>query len=95
MRPTFERACRKAGVSPEFMIETTSRETVKEAVAAGMGIGVISEAELRPDSRFWPLHVRDADLMYTENVLCLAHRRNLRVVNAFLKTVDTVISEGG
>lgn len=89
-RRLFERACETAGIRPDYVIETTSRETVKEAVAAGLGIGVISEAELREDSRFWPLTVEDADLGYTECVVCLNRKRNLRMLKEFFSLVETL-----
>ena len=89
-RRVLEQACRDAGVKPDFVIETTSRETVKEAVAAGLGIGFISAAELRPDPRLWPMKIEDSELQYTEYVMCLKRRRKLRVVREFLRvTADT------
>ncbi len=75
---------------PDYVIETTSRETVKEAVAAGLGIGVISEAELRQDPRFWPLKVSDAELSYTEHVVCLERKKNLRLISEFFRLIETV-----
>ncbi len=89
-RRMFERATQLAGVRPDHVIETTSRETVKEAVAAGLGIGVISEAELREDPRFWPLRIKDADLKYSEYVVCLERKRNLRLLSEFFRLIETV-----
>ena len=87
-RRSFEQACVTAGVQPHFTLETTSRETVKEAVAAGLGIGVIAAPEMRPDPRLWPLHVDDADLACVEQVMCLQRRLNLRVLQEFLRLVE-------
>jgi aminoethylphosphonate catabolism LysR family transcriptional regulator len=89
-RRMFDQATKKAGVRPDYVIETTSRETVKEAVAAGLGIGVISEAELRLDPRFWPLRIKDADLKYTEFVVCLERKKNLRLLSEFYRLIETV-----
>jgi aminoethylphosphonate catabolism LysR family transcriptional regulator len=89
-RRMFDQATKRAGVRPDYVIETTSRETVKEAVAAGLGIGVISEAELRQDSRFWPLQVKDADMTYTEYVVCLERKKNLRLLSEFFRLIETV-----
>jgi aminoethylphosphonate catabolism LysR family transcriptional regulator len=95
-RGIFEAGCRDVGVSPDYTIETTSRETVKEAVAAGLGIGIIAEPELRPDPRFWPLEIEDLDLEYTEHLICLARRRELRVVREFMNGAARVpLSAGG
>ena len=88
MRQRFDAACADAGIEPEYFIETTSRETVKEAVAAGLGIGVISEAELRPDPRLWPVRLSGTDLRYTERVVCLERRRTLAVIREFLRIAE-------
>ena len=89
-RRSFEQACMAAGIQPHFTLETTSRETVKESVAAGLGIGVIAAPEMRPDPRLWPLHVEDADLACVEQVMCLERRLNLRVLQEFLRLVEVV-----
>ena len=88
MRRRFDAACDEAGIEPEYFIETTSRETVKEAVAAGLGIGLISEAELRPDPRLWPVRLTGTDLRYTERVVCLRRRRTLAVIREFLRVAE-------
>ena len=88
MRRRFDAACAEADIEPEYFIETTSRETVKEAVAAGLGIGLISEAELRPDPRLWPVRLSGTDLRYTERVVCLRRRRTLAVIREFLRIAE-------
>ena len=90
MRRRFDAACADAGIEPEYFIETTSRETVKEAVAAGLGIGLISEAELRPDPRLWPVRLSGTDLRYTERVVCLRRRRTLAVIREFLRIAEAM-----
>ena len=89
-RRVFERVCKSARFNPDYVIETTSRETVKEAVAAGLGIGVVSEAELPADPRFWPLRVKDADFNYTEYATCLARKKNLRLVSEFFQLTESI-----
>ena len=88
MRRRVDAACAEAGIEPEYFIETTSRETVKEAVAAGLGVGLISEAELRPDPRLWPVRLTGSDLRYTERVVCLQRRRTLAVIREFLRIAE-------
>ena len=88
MRQRFDTACAEAGIEPEYFIETTSRETVKEAVAAGLGIGIISEAELRSDPRLWPVRLTGTDLRYTERVVSLQRRRTLAVIREFLRIAE-------
>ena len=88
MRRRLDEACAEAGIEPEYFLETTSRETVKEAVAAGLGIGVISEAELRPDPRLWPVRLSGPNLRYTERVVCLRRRRTLAAIREFLHIAE-------
>ena len=89
-RKIFEQGCQSAGVVPNYTLETTSRETVKEAVAARLGVGIVAEPELRPDPRFRPLFFNDADLVYTERVICLARRRGLRAIREFMRGAAAV-----
>lgn len=93
-RRVFDAACEQAGFRPDYIIETTSRETVKEAVAAGLGTGVVAGYELRDDPRFHPLRVTGADLRFTEQVSCLNRRRNTRVVREFLRVTEDVVARG-
>ena len=88
MRQRFDAACAEARIEPEYFIETTSRETVKEAVAAGLGIGLISEAELRPDPRLWGVRLAGTSLRYTEHVACLRRRRTLAAIREFLRIAE-------
>src|SRR5262249_48835575 len=50
-RRIFETAMARAGIAIDEVIETNSREAVREAVAAGLGIGVVSESEFGNDPR--------------------------------------------
>lgn len=82
-RQILEDALAENGITPRVVMEIGSREAVREAVAAGLGIGVVSRAELGSDDRFHALPIRDATLESWEYVLCLKERRNLRTVHAF------------
>jgi LysR family transcriptional regulator, low CO2-responsive transcriptional regulator len=86
-RRVFEEAAAKAGIRVAAALETESREGVREAVAAGLGIGIVSEAEFGQDRRLVALGLADADIAMTENVVCLKERLNLRIVSAFLDIV--------
>jgi len=89
-RQIFQAALAEANVRPQAVMQIESREAVREAVAAGLGIGVVSEAEFDRDKRLSALRVRDARLEITEHVVCLEERRRLRIVRAFLESVDHV-----
>ena len=89
-RQIFQSALAEAGVRPQAVMQIESREAVREAVAAGLGIGVVSQAEFDYDKRLTKLRVRDARMEITEHVVCLEERRRLRIVRAFLDIVGQV-----
>ncbi len=84
-RSVFEQAMRQKAIKPERVLEIGSREGVREAVAVGLGIGVISEGELGHDNRLVALTVKDADLNVTEFLACLKEAQPIPVVQAFME----------
>ena len=86
-RHLFETAMSRAGNGLGEVLEIGSREAVREAVAAGLGIGIVSESEFGQDARLKPLRLSGIDVEMTEYVVCLAERRELRLVKAFLEIV--------
>lgn len=83
-RRIFEHALAESGVRPRSVMEMDGRESVREAVAAGLGLGVVSEAEFTPDRRLKALSIGGARLTMTEYVVCLRERRKLKAVGAFV-----------
>lgn len=86
-RHLFETAMARAGYELGEVLEIGSREAVREAVAAGLGIGIVSESEFGEDRRLRPLRLAGIDATMTEYVVCLAERRELRLIKAFLEIV--------
>ncbi len=86
-RALFERTVAAAGVALGETLEIGSREGVREAVAAGLGVGVVYESEFGRDDRLSPLALRDVELQSVECVACLQEQRPLRVVRAFFELV--------
>ncbi|MGH6946700.1 MAG: LysR substrate-binding domain-containing protein [Kiloniellales bacterium] len=86
-RAVFEKALKKTGVKPREAIEIGSREAVREAVAAGLGVGIVAESEFGNDERLARLEVRGAELATVEYAACLAERRESRVVAAFFDLI--------
>ena len=82
-RRLLERAFEARGLSPAQVFEVEGREAVREAVAAGLGVGIVSAAELDVDPRIRALEIEDAALEMTEFIVCLTSRRRLSVVEAF------------
>ncbi|QQS11883.1 MAG: LysR family transcriptional regulator [Rhodospirillales bacterium] len=84
-RETFERALAEAGVRPGALVEVETREGVREAVAAGFGVGVVFDSEFGVDARFQALRVADTDLAVGEFAVCLRDRRSIAPIRAFLE----------
>lgn len=89
-REVFEARLAQAGVVSGALIEVQTREAVREAVAAGFGVGVVFDSEFGTDARFHAIEVGDSDLMVGEYVACLQERRRLAVVRAFLNVAHDI-----
>jgi aminoethylphosphonate catabolism LysR family transcriptional regulator len=87
-RAIFEKALASARIAVDMVLEIDSREALREAVAAGLGLGVISAAEFGHDSRLAAVPLtgdaKTGELAMTEYLVQLAERRPARAVQAFL-----------
>ena len=83
-RQKLEDEARRHGVSLRPAIEAEGRETVRELVASGAGIGFVSLAEFGHDSRLTRIALRDIDIAMRETIACLSQRRDVRVIRAFM-----------
>jgi LysR family transcriptional regulator, low CO2-responsive transcriptional regulator len=86
-REVFEARLAEAGVKPGALVEVETREAVKEAVAAGFGIGIIFDSEFGQDQNAAKLAVRGTDLKVAEYLVCLEERRRIPLVRTFLEFV--------
>jgi DNA-binding transcriptional LysR family regulator len=86
-REVFEARLAEAGVKPGALVEVQTREAVREAVAAGFGIGIIFDREFGLDSASTKLMVKGVDLDVAEYVVCLEERRRIPLVRALLELV--------
>jgi aminoethylphosphonate catabolism LysR family transcriptional regulator len=84
-RAIFEHALVTRGVSLGDTLELGSREAIREAVAEGLGIGIVSEGEIGRDDRLHMLVVRDVALNVVEYAACLEERKTIPEVAAFLE----------
>lgn len=91
-REIFEQALAAAGVRPGEIVDVQTREGVREAVAAGFGIGVVFRSEFGTDPRFVPIGVTDAELGVAEYAVCLQENLRLSLVRAFM---DAVAAQAG
>ena len=87
-RAALETALRAAGVKPRTQLEIGSREAIREAVARGLGIGAVSEAEFIPDPRFKPLRIAGEPASTTTYVYCMRERAESLLVRSFLRAIE-------
>ncbi|UVJ42360.1 LysR substrate-binding domain-containing protein [Pseudomonas sp. LS1212] len=83
-RRTFDEACALAKVQPRVLLELDSREAVTEAVAAELGIGIVSSVEVSHDPRVQAVPIAGEGLVNRHMIGCLERRRELRLIKAFL-----------
>lgn len=79
----LEEAARR-GLSLGNVLEIESREAAREAVASGLGVGVVSTAEIIPDERLHSLRFSDWEARMSEWLVCLATRADLHIMRAVL-----------
>jgi LysR family transcriptional regulator, low CO2-responsive transcriptional regulator len=95
-RQTFDAAMAKANIVLGEVLEIGSREAIKEAVAAGLGVGIIAQSELGDDLRLKALPFEGQQITSTEFVACLQERKGSPLVKAFLAVVkETADVKGG
>lgn len=94
-REVFEACLASHAILPGRLLEVETREAVREAVLAGLGIGVVFESEHGRDPATRSLEVSDADLAVTEYLICLEERRRLPLVESFFAIARAAIAAKG
>ncbi len=82
-RRIFETTMANAGITANVIMEIEGGEAVREAVAAGHGIGVYGQLSLPRDGRIKALAFADADMRVNRYLACLNERREEFLVKAF------------
>ena len=75
-------------------IEAEGREAVREIVAAGAGVGIVSTAEFDNDSRLVPIRLADCDIRMEEAIICRRERAKGRLIGAFLDMARRQVAAG-
>ncbi|WP_319407947.1 LysR substrate-binding domain-containing protein [uncultured Desulfosarcina sp.] len=91
-RQIFQRRLKDRGVHPRIVMELNSWETMKEAVAAGIGFGIALEDEFIYDARLTGIRLTDIDLSARQFFVCLPEFEHLRPVQAFFEVVREIQS---
>ena len=92
-RQCFDAAIAAAGIHIGEVLEIGSREAIREAVAMGLGIGIVAASEFGDDMRLKALEFEGKIIGSTEFVACLSDRRSTPLVKAFLDIVREGIGE--
>lgn len=83
-RRVFEAALREADVGIRVSLEMGSREAVREAVAHGLGLGVVADTAYVPDPRLVRLGPLLPSLHTHPHLVCLNERRQAPLIASFL-----------
>lgn len=87
-RLATESAIKAAGVTPANIIEIGSREGAVAAVSQGMGVCLIFDEGIIPDHLVTKLQIRGADIDALVKVVCLAERKDNRIIGCFLEVAE-------
>lgn len=83
-RAAFEENLAKHRIRLGPILEVSSRDGVREAVANGFGVGAVVDIEFGFDSRLHYLPIRDAAIMAEEHIICLEERRRQPMIADFI-----------
>ncbi|WP_157008403.1 LysR substrate-binding domain-containing protein [Xenophilus azovorans] len=86
-RDAIEATMAEHGVRP-LVVMDVPREAVREAVREGLGIGIVSEAEIREHPDLHPLRISDFPSYTQSHVICLRARQFSRPIAAFLDLAE-------
>jgi len=83
-RRLLEQRAAETGVTLRFAIEVEGREAVRDVVAAGAGIGFVSEAEFVAGRGLVRIPLDGSPILMDETLICLSERRESKAIRAFL-----------
>ena len=83
-RAKLEEFASANNIKLEVRIEAEGREAVREIVAAGAGVGVVSEAEFGVDHRLCKIMIKDANITMDEALICLRERLDSKLIRTFM-----------
>jgi len=83
-RTMVDRAMERHGAAPAKVLEVPRRETLRDAVLAGLGVGFLFRAEIGNDTRLAHLDLPNGGAPSGVYVACLSEAKGLAVVDAFV-----------
>lgn len=91
-RRLLERAFTERALAPKIRLEVGSREAVREAVAAGIGLGVLLEGELQGDSRLSEVQLTGTSVVGGVYAVTLKEAVDIPTVSEFLSYATGISS---
>jgi aminoethylphosphonate catabolism LysR family transcriptional regulator len=92
-RALIEAEMRAAGLALRHTIEAQGREAASEIVAAGIGVGIVSRAEIGRDHRIRAISIRDCQARMHESLVCLREQASRRIIQTFMDLVRRLRAE--
>jgi aminoethylphosphonate catabolism LysR family transcriptional regulator len=84
-RAKIEEQADKLGLRLNISIEAEGREAVRQIVADGGGVGIVSEAEFAGGGKLHKIRIRDVRLTMQESIVCLRERCDNRLIGRFMQ----------
>lgn len=93
-RDVLEAALSSRGLSAQATMEIRSREAIREAVAAGLGVGVVFASEFGRDAGLAAIPLMGEDVGVRYAVACLRNRRRLANIGAAMQAAESLSAAG-
>lgn len=87
-RALLDRALQAAGITVRVVLELGSREALREAVAEGLGVGVVFRGEAGQDRRVRAVPLSGPGVEVPVSLVLRRERRQLRLCRALLALLD-------
>ncbi|NQU58134.1 MAG: LysR family transcriptional regulator [Rhodospirillales bacterium] len=93
-RTVMEEAFEETGLAPDHLTDIHDWESIRDLVAANLGVSVMSTADARDDARISQITVTGVKLRMPEHLVYFGERRRLRIVRLFLESAETALGLG-
>ncbi|NQU61290.1 MAG: LysR family transcriptional regulator [Rhodospirillales bacterium] len=92
-RTTLDNAFHEMGLTPDHLTNIHDWESIRDMVAANLGVSVMSKADARDDPRLVQIKVTGVKLEMPEHLVYFGERRRLRIVRLFLEEAEKVLGK--
>lgn len=81
-------ALRDHAVQPRRMVKTTTFPVMKEAILAGLGIGIFLEGSANPDSDLVEIPIEELVSLHQISLVIPKHKVDLRLIRSFVEMLN-------